>query len=281
MRLLIIGGAALALFAGAAEASSTRGGHGGGGHGGGGHGGGSSGAQPRAEAEAEASATARQRQRQRQNQTQTARGGNARATVIVNNGAGGAGGGTGVSGGPTGAAATTGAGVGATGAAGTLGADGGGAYHSTVSGTTTLRTAPDVAAPAIWSNNPCIISASGSVSVVGFGASIGAGIEDPDCTRRANAQLLAVLGQPDAAREVLCANREVREAFMRSGRPCAADAANFRPVRATVAPAAAVAIPAAAAPAPQPVAAPAPAAFCQPQPGESAADRLMRQHNCR
>ncbi|WP_198379005.1 hypothetical protein, partial [Neoroseomonas rubea] len=167
--------------------------------------------------------------------------------------------GTGVSGGgATGTAGTAATGAtGAGGAAGTLGADGGGAYHSTVSGTTTLRTAPDVSAPAIWSNNPCIISASGSVSVVGFGASIGAGVEDPDCTRRANAQLLAVLGQPDAAREVLCANREVREAFMRSGRPCAADAANFRAVRATVAPAATVAAPAAVAPAPQPVAAPA------------------------
>lgn len=92
------------------------------------------------------------------------------------------------------------------------------------SGTQTIRTAPDVAAPAIWSNNPCIISASGSVSVVGFGASIGAGVEDADCTRRANAQLLAALGQGEAAREVLCANREVREAFARIGRPCAGDA---------------------------------------------------------
>jgi hypothetical protein len=268
---MLIGGAVLALLAGAAEAGSSRGGHGS--HGGGGS---SSAGQPRAEAEANATA----RQRQRQTQSQVARGGNARATggranatVIVNNSGGGAsGGGTGVAGTPTGAAGTVGAGG---------GAGGDGAYHSTVSGTTTLRTAPDVAAPAIWSNNPCIISASGSVSVVGFGASIGAGIEDPDCTRRANAQLLAVLGQPDAAREVLCANREVREAFMRSGRPCAADAPNFRPVRATVAPAPA---PAPAQPAPQPVAAPAPAApsaWCQAQPGESAADRLMRQHNCR
>ncbi len=278
MKAMMIGGAVLVLLAGAADASSRSGGHGG--HGGS-HGGGSTAGQPRAEAEANASAnaTARQRQRQsqnqNQNQSQVARGGNARATggranatVIVNNSGGGSGGGTGTAGGAAG------------GVAGTA-ADGGGAYHSTVSGTTTLRTAPDVAAPAIWSNNPCIISASGSVSVVGFGASIGAGIEDPDCTRRANAQLLAVLGQSDAAREVLCANREVREAFMRSGRPCAADVANFRPVRATVTPTAP------AQPLPQPVAAPAPvvaaapSAWCQAQPGESAADRLMRQHNCR
>lgn len=112
-----------------------------------------------------------------------------------------------------------------------------GASGGPTDGTVTVRNAPDVAAPAIWSNNPCIISASGSVSVVGFGASIGAGIEDPDCTRRANAQLLAALGQPDAAREVLCANREVREAFQRSGRPCASDVARVQIVRAAVQPA--------------------------------------------
>lgn len=149
--------------------------------------------------------------------------------------------------------------------------------NTNVPSTQTIRTAPDVVAPAIWSNNPCIISASGSVSVVGFGASIGAGIEDPDCTRRANAQHLAAMGETAIAREVMCGNREVREAAQRAGRPCAADAVQVRSVRAVVTPMG------------EPVQAPAPVvqvaapvpAYCLPAAGESAADRLMRQHNCR
>lgn len=97
---------------------------------------------------------------------------------------------------------------------------------------------PDVSAPAIWSNNPCVVALSGGVAVAGFGASIGAGIEDRDCTRRANAQHLQAMGESAAAREVMCGNSEVRAAFVRVGRPCAEDVA--RPQ-------------AAAAPAPAPV----------------------------
>jgi hypothetical protein len=104
----------------------------------------------------------------------------------------------------------------------------GGASTVTIGGDTfhapreRLRT-PDVSAPAIWSNNPCVVALSGGVAVAGFGASIGAGIEDRDCTRRANAQHLVAMGENAAAREVLCENREVRAAFARVGRPCAAD----------------------------------------------------------
>ncbi len=104
------------------------------------------------------------------------------------------------------------------------------------SGTQTIRSAPDVAAPAIWSNNPCVVSASGGVTGLGWGVAIGAGIEDPDCTRRANAQHLAAMGEREAAREVLCGSREVRAAFARIGRPCAEDAARVQSVRATATP---------------------------------------------
>lgn len=84
--------------------------------------------------------------------------------------------------------------------------------------------APSVQAPAIWSNNPCVVAMSGGVSVAGFGASFGGGIEDRDCTRRANAAHLTAIGEGAAAREVMCESREVRAAFQRIGRPCAADA---------------------------------------------------------
>jgi hypothetical protein len=93
---------------------------------------------------------------------------------------------------------------------------------------------PDANAPAIWSNNPCLVGLSGGVAVAGFGASFGAGVEDRDCTRRANAQHLVAMGEREAAREVLCESAEVRAAFARIGRPCAAD---VRPVAAAPAPA--------------------------------------------
>lgn len=147
----------------------------------------------------------------------------------------------------------------------------------TTQGTTTVRSAPDVAAPAIWSNNPCIISASGSVSVVGFGASLGAGIEDKDCTRRALAQLLSAMGYGPAAREVLCANREVRAAFLSVGQPCVADvrvqSVSVTPTRAPESlPTMTVAT----------ISAPVETrAWCQPAARESVADRLMREANCR
>ncbi len=101
------------------------------------------------------------------------------------------------------------------------------------SGNYTVRSNPDVNAPAIWANNPCVVSFSGGVSVVGFGASIGAGIEDRDCTRRANAQQLTAMGQPEVAREVMCNSTEVREAFLRAGRPCAVDAPRVQSVSVT------------------------------------------------
>ncbi len=123
----------------------------------------------------------------------------------------------------------------ATGGRATSSATGGDAASSqTVTmtmGSERSRNGPDVNAPAIWSNNPCLVGLSGGVSIVGFGASIGAGIEDRDCTRRANAQHLAAMGEREAAREVLCGSREVREAFARIGRPCAADAVSVTPTR--------------------------------------------------
>lgn len=111
---------------------------------------------------------------------------------------------------------------------------------------------PDASAPAVWSNNPCLVGLSGGVAVAGFGASIGAGVEDRDCTRRANAQQLVAMGEREAAREVLCGSAEVRQAFARIGRPCVADQparpATAGPVQAVVLPAPASAAPVAARP---------------------------------
>lgn len=154
-----------------------------------------------------------QRQAQRQNQSQTARGGSATVTNNITAGGG----------------------------------SGDGAAYSIPRDR--LRV-PDVAAPAIWSNNPCMVGASGGIGMQGFGLSFGAGIEDRDCTRRANAQHLVAMGETSAAREVMCGNAEVRAAFNRVGRPCVSDV----PARPDAAgPVQQIALPAAL---PAPVAAP-------------------------
>lgn len=94
------------------------------------------------------------------------------------------------------------------------------ARQETVSRLTTVAPAT---APNVFSSNPCVISASGSVSAMGFGMALGAGVEDRDCTRRAHAALLAQMGLPRAAAEVLCHNSEVRASMAVAGVPCAAD----------------------------------------------------------
>lgn len=94
------------------------------------------------------------------------------------------------------------------------------ARQETVSRLTTVAPAT---APNVFSSNPCVISASGSVSAMGFGMALGAGVEDRDCTRRSHAALLAQMGLPRAAAEVLCHNSEVRAAMAVAGVPCAAD----------------------------------------------------------
>jgi len=86
-----------------------------------------------------------------------------------------------------------------------------------------LTTTPSMSAPNVFSSNPCVISASGAVSAMGFGMALGAGVEDRECTRRAHAALLAQMGLPRAAAEVLCHNGEVRAAMAVAGVPCAAD----------------------------------------------------------
>lgn len=111
----------------------------------------------------------------------------------------------------------------ATGGAATVNVTTGGGGGDVISVPRERQRVPDANAPAIWSNNPCVVGLSGGVAVAGFGASFGAGLEDRDCTRRANAQHLVAMGEREAAREVLCESAEVRAAFARIGQPCMAD----------------------------------------------------------
>jgi len=59
----------------------------------------------------------------------------------------------------------------------------------------------------------CIIGASAGGAGLGWGFSIGSGIEDKGCTRRENARLLKNLGKGDAAIKIMCNDPEVAAAL--------------------------------------------------------------------
>ncbi len=63
---------------------------------------------------------------------------------------------------------------------------------SSVSGTTTLKTAPPVQAPSMGSGHPCGLATSGGISIIGGGLSGGGSYVDEAC-------LLAQMGQGEAA----------------------------------------------------------------------------------
>jgi len=66
-------------------------------------------------------------------------------------------------------------------------------------------TVPSVSAPPVYANgqDSCFTGASGSVSVLGFGASAGGGIRDESCERLKHSARLQSLGLQDAALLVL------------------------------------------------------------------------------
>ena len=73
--------------------------------------------------------------------------------------------------------------------------------------------APAVSAPSVYTSAPCFVGVSGGVSVAGFGASGGSGIEDKNCTLRETARLLHGIGQKTAAVKVMCNDPLAAEAL--------------------------------------------------------------------
>jgi hypothetical protein len=107
--------------------------------------------------------------------------------------------------------------------------------HSTVDGTQTLKNVPNVYAPALTTTltETCMGSSSGGFSIAGFGISAGGTWADEECVNRLNARELRSLG-PDgalAAKEVMCANPVVREAYRKIGKPCIGDVASAAPAK--------------------------------------------------
>jgi hypothetical protein len=86
-----------------------------------------------------------------------------------------------------------------------------------------VKSAPTVYAPALATTltETCMGSTSASGSGMGWGLSIGSTWEDKGCTRRLNADRVAGLtGDREAARAILCDDKEVYDAYERVGRPC-------------------------------------------------------------
>lgn len=64
--------------------------------------------------------------------------------------------------------------------------------------------APAIAPPAVQTSAPCFVGYSGGVSVAGFGASAGGGIEDRKCTVRETSRILHGQGEIEASVRVMC-----------------------------------------------------------------------------
>lgn len=87
-----------------------------------------------------------------------------------------------------------------------------------------LETVPQVYAPALTTTltETCMGSTSGGVSVMGFGGTLGTTWNDSQCVRRLNARELAqTLGDREAARALMCQDKDVAAAYAAVGQPCA------------------------------------------------------------
>lgn len=97
------------------------------------------------------------------------------------------------------------------------------------------RQAPSAIAPGLIAGG---LSCSGSASLggagAGWGVSLGITKEDAACNTREDAKYIhGVTGSAAAAKERLCEQREIREAFARAGQPCAGDAVSVVSKRRT------------------------------------------------
>lgn len=89
-------------------------------------------------------------------------------------------------------------------------------------GTTTLKMAPAITAPNLSTTltETCMGSSTVGGSGIGFGVSLGTTWTDTDCVRRLNAREISSYGDKEAAKELMCLNPEVAQAYAAVGRPC-------------------------------------------------------------
>lgn len=82
---------------------------------------------------------------------------------------------------------------------------------------------PDVVLPGINGGNPCGLGAGVGGSGPGAGGILSFMYEGTGCERRQTAALMATMGRPDVARQLLCENMEVRWAMRNAGTGCQID----------------------------------------------------------
>ena len=94
--------------------------------------------------------------------------------------------------------------------------------NSTTNNSNSKTAVPSANAPAMQSygQRSCIIGLSGGFTVIGFSTSIGSYIEDENCNRRLNAELLDRLNMKIASISLLCQDEDIFEAMLISATPC-------------------------------------------------------------
>ncbi len=99
------------------------------------------------------------------------------------------------------------------------------------------------AAPALTTTltETCMGSSSVGGGFSGGSFSFGTTWRDTECVNRLNAREIKTFGDVQAAKEIMCSNDVVREAFKKVGRPCADDGGIYTVAQAPVAPAPVVA----------------------------------------
>jgi len=87
-------------------------------------------------------------------------------------------------------------------------------------GTSTVKTVPQVYAPSVGVTAPCRVALSGGVSVIGFGIAAGGSVTDSPCNLRELSRLYFGIGQTDKAVAVAngalaleCADEQVAKAL--------------------------------------------------------------------
>lgn len=96
-------------------------------------------------------------------------------------------------------------------------------FNSTVPEKQTVKSVPQVYAPAMTTTltETCMGSTSAGGSGVGFGITLGSTWNDKQCVRRLNAREMAqTLGDRDAARALLCQDEDVAKAYAAIGQSC-------------------------------------------------------------
>lgn len=97
--------------------------------------------------------------------------------------------------------------------------------HAIQQGTDLSRAVGIATAPALTTTltETCMGSTSAGAGFSGGSFSFGTTWRDTECVNRLNAREIRTYGDVQAAKEIMCSNDTVREAFKKVGRPCADD----------------------------------------------------------